>query len=105
MGSSTFEYLIADPYKDGAAVPEGFEVRTIPAFTWAVFMSDGPMPEALQKVNVKIFSEWLPANREYEFASGYCIEKYDDPAQYPNGTKDEKYHAEIWIPVTQKSIQ
>ena len=49
------------------------------------------------------FSEWLPALREYEFAAGYCVEWYDDPAKYANGTQDENYICEIWIPVKKKS--
>lgn len=102
MGGSTFEYLIADLYDPSAEVPEGFVTRTIPSFTWAVFSCDGPLPAALQDVNRKIFSEWLPALKEYEFAAGYCIEMYDDPAKYPDGTNDEHYHSEIWIPVKNK---
>ena len=97
-----FEYLIADPYTQGQDVPEGFVKRTIPEFTWAVFPCVGPMPVALQDVNTKIFTEWLPALKEYEFAAGYCVEMYDDPMKYPNGTQDEKYYCEIWIPVKQK---
>ncbi len=99
MGGNDFEYLIADAYNSEKEVPEGFEVRTVPAFTWAVFSCDGPMPKALQDVNKKIFSEWLPALKEYEFAAGYCIEMYDDVSKYPKGTQDENYHSEIWIPV------
>ena len=48
MGKETFEYMIADPYLPQREVPEGFETRTIPAFTWAVFPCVGPMPDALQ---------------------------------------------------------
>ncbi len=99
MGGKDFEYLIADDCDPNAEIPQGFEKRTIPAFEWAMFSCDGPMPKALQDVNLKIFSEWLPAIREYEFAAGYCIEVYDDPTKYPNGTLDENYHSEIWIPV------
>ena len=79
-------------------VPEGFITKTIPAFTWAVFSCRGAMPEALQDVNTKIFSEWLPALKEYEFAAGYCIEYYEDPQKFPKGTMDENYYCEIWIP-------
>lgn len=50
----------------------------------------------------KIFTEWLPAIKEYEFAAGYCVEMYDYYAKYPNGTKDESYYCEIWIPVKRK---
>lgn len=102
MDGNTFEYLIADPYNPTTEIPEGFVTRIIPEFTWAIFSCDGPMPTALQDVNQKIFSEWLPALKEYEFAAGYCIEMYDDPTKYPNGMNDENYHSEIWIPVRNK---
>lgn len=102
MGRDTFEYLIADPYEPGGEVPEGFVVRTIPEFTWAVFPCVGPMPETLQDVSTKIFAEWLPALNTYAFAAGYCVEMYEDPAKYPKGTLDEKYYCEIWVPVKLK---
>lgn len=102
MENDTFEYLIADSYTEGNEVPEGFVTRTIPELTWAVFPCVGAMPDALQDVNTKIFTEWLPALKEYEFAAGYCVEMYDDPTKYLKGTKDEKYYCEIWIPVKQK---
>ena len=92
MGQDSFEYLIADPYSPDKD----------PAFTWAVFSCDGPMPESLQDVNTKIFSEWLPALKEYEFVAGYCVEMYDAPDKYPKGTKDEKYHSEKLITIGKK---
>lgn len=103
MGNDSFEYLIADLYDPKAEGAEGFITRTIPAFTWAVFSCDGPLPEALQDVHTKIFSEWLPALKEYEFAAGYCVERYDDAGKYPKGTQDENYHSEIWIPIRKKA--
>ena len=102
MGSERFEYLIADIYNPSVDVPEGFVVRTIPAFTWAVFPCKGVLSQTMQDVNTKIFSEWLPALQDYEFAAGYCVEMYDAPDQYPNGTEDENYYAEIWIPIKKK---
>ena len=102
MGQSEFEYMIADAYNPAIDIPEGFITKTIPAFTWAVFPCRGAMPDALQDVNTKIFSEWLPALKEYEFAAGYCIEMYDDVSKYPKGTSDENYYSEIWIPVKKK---
>ena len=99
MGGSEFEYLIADIYNPIDDIPEGFVTRTIPAFTWAVFSGRGAMPDAMRDINTKIFSEWLPALRDYEFAAGYCIEMYDDDSKYPNGIQDENYYYEIWIPV------
>lgn len=102
MGNDSFEYLIADLYNPNTEIPEGFVTRTIPAFTWAVFSCDGPLPTALQDVNTKIFSEWLPALKEYEFVAGYCVEMYDAADKYPRGVQDEKYHSEIWIPIRKK---
>lgn len=102
MGDEKFEYLIADIYHPSREIPEGFAVRTIPAFDWAVFPCRGALPDSLQDVNTKIFSEWLPALKEYEFAAGYCVEMYDSPEKYPKGTEDENYYTEIWIPVKKK---
>ncbi len=102
MGGKEFEYLIADNYKEKSEVPEGFVVKTIPAFTWAIFPCAGAMPNAMQEVNRKIFSDWLPNCKDYEFAAGYNIEMYNDPADYPNGVQDDNYYSEIWIPVKKK---
>ena len=102
MAMDTFEYLIADPFAPGNPVPDGFSPRTIPALTWAVFPIRGSMPDALQDANTKIYTEWLPALGDYEFAAGYCVEYYDNPANYPRGTLDDNYYCEIWIPIRKK---
>ena len=98
MGSKEFDYLIADDFT-GGEVPAGFETREVPEFTWAVFPITGKMPEAIQEVEKKIFSEWLPNNGEYEIAAGYNVEMYSDPSKFEKGTRDEKYYTEVWIPV------
>ena len=102
MSGKEFEYLIADDYNGKSEVPDGFVIKTIPAFSWAVFPCAGAMPNAMQEVNQKIFSEWLPNCKDYEFAAGYNIEMYNDPSNYPNGVQDENYYSEIWIPVKKK---
>ena len=102
MGNEKFEYFIADIYNPSIDIPKGFEVKTIPAFTWAVFPCKGVLSQSMQNINVKIFSEWLPAS-DYEFAAGYCVEMYTAPEKYPNGTNDENYYAEIWIPIQKKA--
>jgi len=102
MGQEQFEYLIADTFDGGREVPAGFVTRTIPAFDWAVFPCKGPLPTALQKVNESIYTEWLPGTKDYEFAAGYCVEYYEDPAKFPKGTMDENYYCEVWIPVKKK---
>ncbi|WP_419725651.1 AraC family transcriptional regulator [Terrisporobacter petrolearius] len=104
MGNSDeFEYLIADDYKTGNDIPEGFVTRVIPKHTWAVFSCKGAMPKAMIDVNQKIFSEWLPNCKDYEIAEGYNIETYTDINDYPKGNQDENYYSELWIPVKKKA--
>lgn len=102
MGNDRFLYLIADAYNPSVDIAEGLEVRNIPAFTWAVFPCKGEVVQSLQSVNTKVFSEWLPQQRDYEIAAGYCVEMYDDPSKYPNGTADDNYYSEMWIPIKKK---
>ena len=60
-----FDYLIADNYLPWNEVPEGYETRVFPQGTWAVFPCRGALPKALQEVNTKIWSEWLPSCKVY----------------------------------------
>jgi AraC-type DNA-binding domain-containing proteins len=102
MDGKEFEYIISDLWDGKSEVPEGVITKTIPAFTWAVFPCVGPMPVTIQATNKKIFAEWLPNCRDYDFAAGYNIEMYADPSGYPEGTEDENYYCEVWIPVKKK---
>lgn len=104
MGGNEFEYLIADDYHPQQKLPEGFVTRVIPKHTWVVFACKGALVDAptLHDVHRRIFSEWLPQNKDYEIAAGYHIERYSDPAEYERGVEDENYESEIWIPVRKK---
>ena len=93
-----FRYMIADDYDEDTAKAEGYEVKEIPAHTWAVFPCKGAMPQALQSVNTQVFNEWLPAS-SYEIAAGFNIEFYTDEKKYPKGAQDPEYYSEIWVPV------
>lgn len=97
IGGSKFRYLIAGKY-EGGEVPEGMEVFEFPVGDWAVFDIFGPCPGALQSVNTKIFTEWLPGNPEYEISGNANVEWYDCMSK-PN---DKDYHTAIWIPVKKK---
>lgn len=99
MAGDTFKYMIADPFGAAKPVPEGYETVTIPALTWAVFPCTGPLPQTLQDVTRRAFSEWLPDNSEYQVAAGYSVEYYTDISKYPQGGKDSAYYCELWIPV------
>ncbi|GAA0344220.1 AraC family transcriptional regulator [Bacillus carboniphilus] len=75
-------------------VPDDWEEREIPSASWAVFPVRGAMPEAMQTVWERIYSEWFPSTG-YEHAGGPEMEVYcskEDPYQ-------EGYYSEIWIPI------
>ena len=99
LGEERFRYLIAGKYT-GGEVPEGMTVYEFPRNDWAVFSCIGPMPEALQSVNTRIFREWLPGNPDYEICGNAIVEWYDSS----NSAKtDPDYRSAIWIPVKKKS--
>ena len=102
MGGNEFEYLIADNYDPAKEIPDGFTTRTIPAHTWAVFSCTGRMPQAIQGLNQQIFSQWLPTNPDYKIAAGINVEMYSDPSKFEDGTQDQDYYCEAWIPVEKK---
>lgn len=52
----TFNYMIG--IETTAAVPDGMSELIIPKSTWAIFESVGPMPEAIQNVWQRIYSEF-----------------------------------------------
>ena len=98
IGGGKFRYLVAGKYT-GGDVPEGMVVYEFPRNDWAVFTCIGPIPDALQSVNTRIFREWLPGNPEYELCGKASVEWYD----CVNGEKtDPDYHSAIWVPVKRK---
>ena len=86
-----FEYLIADLYFPWNKIPDGCITQIIPEGTWAVFSYQGECPEALQTLNTKIWTEWLPSTKEYELAGNYNLEFYISETE-----------GEIWVPVKKK---
>ena len=97
LGSEeNFRYIIGGRYND-EKIPEGMIIYEFPEMLWAKFSCKGPLPESLQSINTKIFSEWLPGNSEYEIAMGANIEWYSK-----GDMAELDYESEIWIPVKQK---
>ena len=98
-GGESFRYLIAGKYV-GGEVPEGMALYEFPRGDWAVFDCVGPIPEALQSLNTRIFKEWLPGNPDYEICGNATVEWYD----CINGEKtDPDYRSAIWVPVIKRS--
>jgi AraC family transcriptional regulator len=91
-----FTYMIA--VKADADLASGeLDVREVPASTWAIFTSIGPMPDAIQSLFGRIFSEWFPATG-YEHSGGPEIEAYTE-----GDTSSPDYRCEIWIPIIKQA--
>ena len=73
---------------------QDLEEFTVPAFTWAVFEGEGPCPQAIQELEKRIVTEWLPTSG-YEYDNGPDIEVYLEP-------DPQKAKFEVWIPVVKK---
>jgi AraC family transcriptional regulator len=79
--------------KGSKAAPTGFEIIQIPAATWAVFDSYGPVTPSIQAVIKKIFSEWFPS-------TGYEHDNISELQVYlPGDMQGVDYHCQVWIPV------
>lgn len=94
--SEYFQYSIGCECSQGHYIPDGFGIITIPASRWAVFKCVGPMPNAIQDVWKRIYSEWLP-QAEYDRIQEYDFEKYTN-----GNNQSADYISEIWIPVKKK---
>ena len=97
IGGDKFRYIIAGRYT-GGEVPEGMAMYEFPMGEWAVFDCIGPIPEALQSMNTRIFKEWLPGNTEFELSGNATVEWYDCMGDQ----KSPDYHSAIWLPVKRK---
>lgn len=86
-GLESSRYYIA--VASSAPAGEGLEEYTVPAFTWAVFPGTGESAAAVQALERRVVTEWLPTSG-YEYAEGPDVEVYLGP---------ECTRFEVWIPV------
>lgn len=86
-GLDSSKYYIAAA--SSAPAGEGLEEYTVPAFTWAVFPGKGDGAPAVQALERRVVTEWLPTSG-YEYAEGPDVEVYLNP---------ECTRFEVWIPV------
>ena len=86
-GLESSRYYIA--VASSAPAGEGLEEYTVPAFTWAVFPGTGEGAPAIQALERRVVTEWLPTSG-YEYAEGPDVEVYLNP---------ECTQFEVWIPV------
>jgi len=90
-----FPYAIGTAYK-GGDVPKDFTIEEIPSLTWAIFKCTGAMPNSIQELWHRIYTEFFPTS-EYEPCGGIDFEVYLD-----GDIHSPKYESEIWISVTKK---
>lgn len=101
LGVSTCENGDYDAYyicvATDAPVPEGMSEYIVPETTYAVFEAIGPAATAVQEVQQRIISEWLPSSG-YEYAPAPDIEVY------PAGNQQaDDYRSEVWLPIIKKA--
>lgn len=87
-----FDYLIADNYLPWKEIPQGYETRTLPAGTWAVFPCK---LRTLQDTNTRMWKEWLPNCKEYKLGGNYNIEMYALPCE----EEPQESYVELWLPI------
>ena len=91
-----WEYGIGCEESLAGVIPEGFRFLEIPAHTWAIFPCRGAMPDTLQQLWKRVYSEWLP-HADYALLPGCDLELYT-----AGDTSSPDYYSEIWIPVKKK---
>ncbi len=86
-------YIAVSTQKD---IPAGMDEYIVPAGTWAIFECIGPMPDAMQNLQRRILTEWLPTSG-YEYAAAPDIEIYGE-----GDLSASDYHSEAWLPIVKK---
>lgn len=87
-----WNYMIAVP--SGQKPIGGMEEAEIPARTWAIFCGEGECPKAIQELERRIYTEWLPSSG-YEYDRGPDVELYVSP-------NPQQAKFEVWVPVKKK---
>ncbi|MEL7569393.1 MAG: AraC family transcriptional regulator [Eubacteriaceae bacterium] len=94
MDSRNFDYLIA--VASDKEYPANMDEYIVPECTWAVFECIGAMPDAMQNLQKRIVTEWLPSSG-YEYANAPDIEVY-----FEGNQTAADYKCEAWLPIIKK---
>lgn len=93
--ANSYDYYIA--IATGTPLPDGMYECLVPAGTWAVFDSIGPLPEAMQNLQKQIYTEWLPSSG-YEYnPEAPDIEVYSEGNQ-----QAADYPCQVWLPLLKR---
>jgi AraC family transcriptional regulator len=91
-----FYYTIAIEKPKDCPVAD-LESYQVPSATWAVFECRGKVPESIVEAEIYAFTQWLPA-------SGFDHAHAPEMEVYLEGSKEEDYVCEFWLPVQRKEI-
>ncbi|WP_406728399.1 AraC family transcriptional regulator [Streptomyces sp. GD-15H] len=75
-----------------AAAPEGTASLAVPAGTWAVFTTSGPVPRAIQELWRDVFTQWFPSNPYRSRPGPEILRTHLSPDK-------TEANAELWLPV------
>jgi AraC family transcriptional regulator len=95
MNGKDFDYYIA--VATNKETPAELVEYIVPECTWAIFECIGAMPFAIQNLQKRIVSEWLPTSG-YEYANAPDIEVY-----FEGNQQADDYRCEAWLPVVKKA--
>ena len=98
-GGATVYHVFACP--DRTRIPDGFELRTIPAQTWMKVEARGALPKSIQSTYPKIEKEWPDG---WERVCGMDIEEYGC-CEVPEDSQKDDYLCWIWVPVKQLGME
>lgn len=96
LNEKQFPYGIGVEY-DGRKIDEDLDVVTVPEATYAVFVGQGPLPDAFVETYNRIVTEFFPQSSQYEYGENLELEVYPS-----KDTSDPNYKFEIWIAVKEK---
>ena len=101
---NSFAYLIAveAPTDGEGMLPAGTVTATIPAATYAVFESKGPMPHAIQAVWKQAYNDWFPSSG-YEHGGTPDFEVYPPFNDSRGDPASPDCITEVWIPIKKKA--
>lgn len=94
MNGKDFDYYIA--VATNKETPSALSEYVVHECTWAIFECVGSMPNALQNLQKRIVSEWLPTSG-YEYADAPDIEVY-----FEGNQQADDYRCEVWLPIVKK---
>ena len=94
MNGKDFDYYIA--VATSKETPSELSEYMVREGTWAIFECVGSIPNALQNLQKRIVSEWLPTSG-YEYADAPDIEVY-----FEGNQQADDYRCEVWMPIVKK---